>query len=194
MKMLHTKHLSIVLTALALLPSCASTSRSIAQTGPIIGTIEAANDHLIDIQLGPQRISGEGQGLVILSFLTLGVSDYAEGMTLEASGDSGGIGNMVGNAFGAISSFLPAGGLDKVKSEALRDACDKANCDILAYPVYYIEESGFSPIYANYTVEVQGFPGMIKGASNVARTVEKGVTPFPGVLDEHGEDATAKND
>ena len=183
MKIPHTRHLPIILTALALLSSCTSTSRSIAQTGPIIGVIESTNDHLIDIQLGPQRVSGEGQGLTILSFITLGVSDYAEGMQLQTSGDSGSIGNMVGNAFGAISSFLPAGGLAKVKSEAVRDACDKANCDILAYPVYYIKESGFSPIYANYTVEVKGFPGMIQGASNVVRKVEQGITLFPGVLE-----------
>ena len=123
--------LSIVLGALALLPSCASTSRSIGQTGAIIGKIEAANDHLIDIELGQERVTGEGEGTVILSLFTMGVTNYATGLALEVSGDSGGIAGMVGNAFGAIGSLLPTAGLAKVKSEALRDACDKASCDIL---------------------------------------------------------------
>ena len=130
--------------------------------------------------------------MVILKFLTLGVDDYAEGMTLESSGDSGGIGAMVGDVFGMIGSVM-SGGLDKIKSEAVRDACDKANCDILAYPVYAITESGFSPIYATYTVEVQGFPGTIVGAENVPREVKPGVTPFPGVLGKLGENADEKN-
>jgi hypothetical protein len=180
--------LSIVLGALALLPSCASTSRSIGQTGAIIGNIEAANDHLIDIELGQERVSGEGEGTVILSLFTMGVTNYATGLALEVSGDSGGIAGMVGNAFGAIGSFLPTTGLAKVKSEALRDACDKASCDILAYPVYYIKESGYPPFYAKYEVEVHGFPGVINGAENVPRKVEAGVTPFNGARGEHGED------
>jgi hypothetical protein len=181
MKPHYAIHLSIVLGAVALLPSCFSTSRSVGQTGAIIGSIAAANDHLIDIELGDQRVTGEGEGTVILSLFTMGVTNYATGMALEVSGGSDGsdgIAGMVGNAFGAVGSLLPTAGLAKVKSEALRDACDKAGCDILAYPVYHIEESGFPPIYATYKVEVQGFPGVIKGAKNVPRVVERGVTPF----------------
>ena len=118
------------------------------------------NDHEVDIRFESERISGTASGTTILRVFHWGPGNFSDGLAVQ-SADAG----FMSSASGAIGSLLPDSGLGKVKSAAVRDACDKAKCDVLGYPMFYIDEVDYL-LWAETTVSVVGFPGKILAITN----------------------------
>ena len=110
-----------VLISLSFLCSCASTTRDIISTGHPLGVISATNDHEVDIRFEPNRVSGAASGTTVLKIFHWGPGNFSDGLAVQ-SADAG----FMSSALGALGSMLPESGLGKIKSDAVRDACDKA--------------------------------------------------------------------
>ena len=159
-----------LLIPLILLCSCASTTRDIISTGHPLGTISAMNDHKVDIRFESDRVTGAASGTTILKIFHWGPANFSAGLTVQTN-DSG----FMSSALGALGSMLPKSGLGKVKSAAVRDACDKAKCDVLGYPMFYIDERDYF-LWTETSVSVTGFPGKILAITN-EKHIDRQVKP-----------------
>jgi hypothetical protein len=136
--------------------------------------MEAANDHLVDVQMDSGRVSGNASGTIFFGAFLMGASDSSAGLAVTApssGGGGGGVAGMFSGMVGALSGLLPTVGVGQIKSAAVRSACDEAQCDVLGYPMYYIEEMNFF-LWKHIEVTVVGFPGEIKGIKNIPRKFE----------------------
>lgn len=139
---------------------CAKNSLDIVNEGRPMGVFEPKRDYVVDIPMGSSKVSGESSGVEILGIFTIGASETAQGVDVSSRGD------------GALSSalaLLPQSSSQKFKNAALRDACEKNNCDVLGYTMYNVNEKNFF-LFKTYDVQVSGFPGRIEGLENVKRT------------------------
>jgi hypothetical protein len=149
-----------LLISIIFLCSCASTTRDIISTGHPLGVISAMNDHEVDIRFESERVSGDASGTTILKIFHWGPGNFSDGLAVQST-DEG----FLSSAVGALGSMLPDSGLGKVKSAAVRDACDKAKCDVLGYPMFYIDEMDYL-LWTETSVSVVGFPGKIHAITN----------------------------
>jgi len=159
---------------------CAKNNIDIVDTGKPIGVFEPKRDYIVDIPMGETKVSGESSGVEILGVFTIGASETAEGVDLSGRGDStlgGGTANAgVFNPVAALApalALVPKSSKQKFKAAALRDACDKNNCDVLGYTMYNVNEKNYF-LFKTYDVKVQGFPGRVEGLENVVRTYSPG--------------------
>jgi hypothetical protein len=131
--------------------------------------MEAANDHIVDITMGSERVSGQASGTIILGIFAIGATDYSDGLAVTAStSDGGSIAGMFSSVAGAVGGLIPQLGVSKVKSAAVRAACDENKCDVLGYPMFYVDEVNYF-LWKDIDVHVVGFPGHINGIKNVPR-------------------------
>ena len=150
-----------------LLASCRSTERDLIQTPRPFGNTASLYDYGVDLQIGPSKVQGKAGGGVVLWLWRYGAGDYHEGLVYTPGGVAGPAGKV----------FPLSGRLAEVKSAAVRDACDRANCDILAYPMFEVKRyDGWISHY--YTVTVTGFPGTLNSVTNYQRQVKNGVVDF----------------
>lgn len=157
---------TIAFIALVLLSSCASTTRDVVTTGHPFGAVTAVNDHAVDIQFESNRVEGEASGTTVLYIFNLAPSNFSEGLAVQSADDG-----FMSSTLGALGSMLPSSALGKVKSAAVRAACDEADCDVLGYPMFYIDRVDYL-LWAELKVKVVGFPGRILSISN-QRHVDK---------------------
>lgn len=132
-----------------------------------MGVSAPAQDWLVDIEFGQQRIQGRSRGGNFLMF-RVGDRDAAPAVY-------GGETEIGGSALFGDSR------LDQLKSAAIQDAIEQAGCDVMAYPMFRYEEVSH-PFGAHYAVTVTGFPGWVQGIRKVDRQVTPGVNRFPGSL------------
>ena len=134
-----------------------------------MGMLEPGIDHVIDVTMGSERVSGEASGMVILGVYPLGPSDYADGLAVTSSSSGGdSIAGIFTGIAGAVGGLLPDSPMGKIKSAAVRTACDAAGCDVLGYPMFYVDETNYF-LWKEIHVRVVGFPGMIGEVKNVPR-------------------------
>ena len=165
---------SLSLCSVILLAACAGTSRDIIQTDNPFGMMEAANDHIVDITMDSERVSGSASGTIILGAFVMGASDYSDGLAVTTPTPGGGaISGIFSSVAGAVGSLIPQVGVSKIKSAAIRAACDTAKCDVLGYPMFYLEEVNYF-LWKSVDVRVVGFPGHIKGLKTVPRVYNVG--------------------
>jgi hypothetical protein len=160
------------------LAGCARNSIDVVNEGKTIGVFEPKRDYVVDIPMGSSKVSGESSGVEILGIFTIGASETADGVDVSSRGDS--TLNRNGSSGGA-SVFSPAAALapalallpksseQKFKAAALRDACEKNNCDVLGYAMYNVNEKNFF-LFKTYDVKFKGFPGRVEGLENITRT------------------------
>ena len=141
------------------LSSCAKNSLDIVNEGKPMGAFEPKKDYVVDIPMGKTQVSGESSGIEILGYFTIGASETAEGVDVSSRSD-----NILGNAL----SLLPKSSSQKFKAAALRDACEKNNCDVLGYTMYNVNEKNFF-LFKYYDVKVKGFPGRVDSLENINR-------------------------
>jgi hypothetical protein len=157
-----------------LLAACAGTSRDIIQTDHPFGMLEAANDHIVEITMGSERVSGRASGTIILGVFVMGASDYSDGLVVTTPTPGGGsISDKFSSVAGAVGGLIPQASVSKFKSAAVRAACDENKCDVLGYPMFYLEEVNYF-LWKSVDVRVVGFPGHIKGLKNVPRKYNVG--------------------
>ena len=96
-----------------------------------------------DVEVG-QKISGKSTTTVILGFIKLGDSEYADGVS-----------------YGTGYSFS-LGGAEGAKAAAAYKAIKAAKADILVAPTYVVKENGFAPIFMTIDAEVTGYAGTVK--------------------------------
>ena len=137
--------------------ACKSTHREIIESGPVLGQMFPKNDHVVDVQFESQKIKGEASGVTLLGFINFGPSDYSKNLAYEAVREERGY-------FDWLAGLWPDFG-SKIKSAAVRDACDSVNCDLLGFPMYYVDETNYF-LWKVQTWRVAGFPGMVQGMSN----------------------------
>jgi hypothetical protein len=123
------------------LSGCSSLNQS-AVSPPIEHRV--ITEYITDMEVG-RRISGKSTTTVILGFIKLGDSEYADGVS-----------------YGTGFSFS-LGGAEGAKSAAAYKAIKAGKADILIAPTYVVREYGFSPIYTTIEAEVTGFAGTVKG-------------------------------
>lgn len=144
-----------------LVAGCQSTHRDVQVTGRPIGEMQSLNDYVANIEIQSEQVTGTAKGGVLFGVLDTGTTDYAEYITYD------------GNSFSSLSSILGSSRLDQIKRAAVKDACSKAGCDVLAYPMF--EWSSNSALFVKeYTVEVRGYPGFIREIKNYPRKVVPG--------------------
>lgn len=143
---------------------CKSTSRDIIQTGHVLGDLRPVNDHLVDVRFDNTKIEGEASGISILGFFEFGPSHYSNGLEYKTNKQEGGIAGLIGGAVGSIASLIPDFG-GKLRGAAVRDACDAADCDLIGFPMFYVDEIDYI-LWKQQTWRVVGFPGHIKSMTN----------------------------
>ena len=150
-----------LLLSCALLASCATTHHETHTTPRPIGVMESLNDYVADVQISSEAVTGSAEGGTFLGLFETGTQDYAEYLAFD------------GKSFSPLSAFLGDIRLDEVKRAAVLDACKKAGCDVLAYPIFqwFANENIF---VTEYKVQVKGFPGFIKGIKNYPRQIVPG--------------------
>lgn len=153
--------------------SCQSTTRDVVFTGHPLGDVTPANDHTVEITFAPEMVTGSASGTTLLGIFNLGPSHYSDGLVSTTGKKDTGLLGGLGSAFAAITSILPTDMSGKIKSAAVRDACDKAKCDLLGYPMYYVDEHNFF-LWSHKTITVRGYPGKLGAMSNQKRPTEKG--------------------
>jgi hypothetical protein len=130
--------------AAALLASTVACS-TFNQSAPSQGLQSQINaDFAADIEVGSVT-KGRSRTIVLLGFITLGDSKYADGVNYGVSKPSFG--------FGAT---------EDAKSAAAYNALKKTNADILVAPRYTVDEFNFLGIYRTIDAEVVGFSANIK--------------------------------
>ena len=152
---------------------CAKNSQDIVNEGKTIGVFEPKRDYVVDIPMRNEKVSGQASGVKILGLFTIGAGNTAEAVGMSNRGDStlGGPGSS-SSAFSAFSStlaMLPKSTEEKFKAAALRDACEKNNCDVIGYALYNIDSTNFF-LFKTYDVSVKGFPGNVESLENVNRS------------------------
>ncbi len=136
--------------------SCSTTSthRDIQKLGAPLGEFVSATDHAVKIRLGSEKITGKATGGLLFSAIPYGASDYVDS-----------------TSFSSQYGFQLAGDrLSQIKSAAMRNAVDKADCDIIAYPVFRWNRKE-NLVSTSYSVSVTGFPGHIESVTNIERTL-----------------------
>jgi hypothetical protein len=155
--------------ALLFAASCQSTSRDVIQTGHVLGDLRPANDHVVDVRFDNVKIEGEASGISVLGIFEWGPSNYSNGLEYKSSTQASGIVGMIGGVIGSITSLIPDFG-GRIRSAAVREACDEAQCDLLGFPMFYVDETNYF-LWKEQTWRVVGFPGHIKSMTNTpART------------------------
>jgi hypothetical protein len=145
-----------------------NSQRDVIQSVRTYGTTEALNDYVVDIQVANQRINGRAWGGTVLFFWRTGVGDHTslvmtkDGEVLKSDDQK---------------HYSDVSRLDEIKSAAVRAACDAAHCDILAYPLYNVNEHNWL-FGTTYEVEVIGFPAKLEGMQNVRRNIRGGTIDF----------------
>lgn len=162
----------LILTALcSLSAACASTSRDVVQTGHVLGKMIPANNHIVDIEFDEARVEGTASGTQILWFIEYGPESYSDGLAYKdvepREGFTGLLRDIGGWFFGLVPNF---GG--RIRSAAVREACDLAECDLLGYPMYYIDETNYF-LWREVTITVKGFPGYVNSLTNVPAPQEE---------------------
>ena len=164
---------------LIFLGGCAKNSRDIVEDGRTLGTFEPKRDYVVDIPMGESQVVGQASGMQILGLITIGAGKTADGVDVGNRGDStlgisssSGPGSLAAGALAPIMA-LTSSTSDKFKKAALRNACDSANCDILGYPMYNVNETNFF-LFKTYDVKVKGFPGKVGRLENVNRRYSVG--------------------
>ena len=178
-----------LITALIIISlcGCAKNSLDIVNEGKPMGVFEPKKDYVVDIPMGKSPVTGESSGVEILGLFTIGASEQAEGVDITNRGNNtlgdSGAGNSANSPLGAVTSTLGAviepassvintflkGGRSSFKAAALRDACEKNNCDVLGYTMYNVNEKNFF-VFKTYDVQVKGFPGRVDSLENVNRS------------------------
>ena len=140
---------------------CAKNNIDIVDTGHPIGVFEPKRDYIVDIPMGSKKVKGESSGIEILGVFTIGASKTAEGVDISSRGDGTlGSSSSTSTAFSPAAALAPALALvpksskQKFKSAALRDACDKNDCDVLGYTMYDVTEKNYF-LFKTYDVEVR---------------------------------------
>lgn len=99
-----------------------------------------------------------------MTLFSFGASDYVEGALIDD---------------GKMISVFGSSRLSEIKSAAVRDACEKNSCDVLAYPIFqWRQVDNF--LSTEYKVQVKGFPGMVRSVQNVPRVIAPGHLRFDG--------------
>ena len=142
--------------------ACKSTHREIIQSGHVLGELHPKNDHVVDVQFGSQKIQGEASGVTVLWLFNFGPSNYSKNLAYEAKNDAPGYFDWLGALWPDFNG--------RIKSAAVRQACDSVNCDLLGFPMYYVDETNYF-LWKEHTWRVVGFPGMIQGMSNRAARI-----------------------
>lgn len=164
---------------------CAKNSLDIVNEGKPMGVFEPKKDYVVDIPMGKSPVTGESSGVEILGLFTIGASEQAEGVDItnrgnntlgdSASAPSAGAFAFVGSVAGLMTPVsdlfqdILDGSAPDFKAAALRDACEKNNCDVLGYTMYNVNEKNFF-VFKTYDVQVKGFPGRVDSLENVNRS------------------------
>jgi len=160
------KLIPVVFCALAAV-SCKSTSRDVVETGLVLGNTYPVNDHYLEIEFGSDRVEGTASGSVLFWLFEWGPEHYSDGLEYHVGQTGGGVETFSGlfySMFNGIAGLFPDMG-GRVRSAAVRDACDKAECDLLGAPMFFIDEMDYV-VFKTQTIRVTGFPGMIKSMTN----------------------------
>jgi hypothetical protein len=144
--------------------ACKSTQREIIQSGHVLGQLHPKNDHVVDVQFDSRKIQGEASGITVLWFFSFGPSNYSKNLAYEAKAEKPISLFDTFFGFGWLGALFPDLN-GRIKSAAVREACDSANCDLLGFPMYYVDETDYI-LWKEHTWRVVGFPGMIQGMSN----------------------------
>jgi hypothetical protein len=126
--------------SLVVLTGCSSLNQS--AVSPSLKQ-EVTTEFKADVEVG-KKTTGKSTTTVILGFIKLGDSQFADGVS-----------------YGTGFSFS-LGGAEGAKSAAAYKAIKAANADILVAPTYIVKEEGFGPIYTTIEAEVTGFAGTVK--------------------------------
>ncbi len=168
------KYISFIL--LISLCGCAKNSQDIVNDGRPMGVFEPKKDYVVDIPMGNSKVTGESAGVELFGIFTIGASETAEGVDISGRGNSTlGGSTSAGGMFNPTAALAPALALipksskEKFKAAALRNACEKNNCDVLGYTMYNVNEKNFW-LFKTYDVQVSGFPGRVESLENVNRT------------------------
>jgi hypothetical protein len=131
----------VSIASLVVLTGCSSLNQS--AVSPSLKQ-EVTTEFKADVEVG-KKTTGKSTTTVILGFIKLGDSQFADGVS-----------------YGTGFSFS-LGGAEGAKSAAAYKAIKAANADILVAPTYIVKEEGFGPIYTTIEAEVTGFAGTVKG-------------------------------
>ena len=171
--------------------SCAKNTRDVVEDGRTIGVFEPKRDYVVDIPMGEKQVMGKAKGMEILGFITIGAGQTADGAEINSRGESTlGSGASVSSGGSSLAGLALAplkvvgSSSEKFKKAALRDACEKNQCDVLGYTMYEVDEKNFF-LFKTYDVKVRGFPGRVGKLENVQRKYSVGNsywrTPLPEI-------------
>tara|TARA_B100000902_G_C27230211_1_gene874387 strand:- start:326 stop:874 length:549 start_codon:yes stop_codon:yes gene_type:complete len=176
-----------LLFALFFIGGCAKNSRDVVEDGRTLGSFEPKKDYLVDIPMGEARVMGQSSGVKILGLITLGAGQTASGVDVTHRGESTMGGSSSVGTVSALSALALAplvSTSEKFKKAALRDACEKNNCDVLGYTMYNVNEKNYF-LFKTYNVKVKGFPGKVGRLENVQRNYTIGDSywrrPLPAI-------------
>lgn len=105
---------------------------------------QVSADFAADVEVG-NLAKGRSRTVVILGFITLGDSKFADGVN-----------------YGVNKPSFGFGATEDTKSAAAYNALKKTNADILVAPRYTVDEFNFFGIYKTIDAEVVGYSGTIK--------------------------------
>ena len=159
------KSAPLLLLALAAAPGCATRHFDAAVAERPIGTMVPAHDWAVEVEIDNSRVAGSSSGGSFL-FWSTGDSRYSPA-------------TVGGSTFLDQAPPLDAKRLDELKAAAVYDAVTKAQCEVLAYPVFWWEESGLPFIFSKYTVHVRGNPGWVRAFRELERDHVPGTNYLP---------------
>jgi len=136
----HLKLISALALSMAFV-GCSSLNQSAPSSG-MKSSIEA--DFSPEIEVGP-KATGRSKTTVILGFIKLGDSQYADGVN-----------------YGVGKPSFGFGATEDAKSAAAYKALQTNKSDILVAPRYTVDEFNFLYIFRTIDAEVTGFTGKIK--------------------------------
>ena len=136
----HLKLISALALSMAFV-GCSSLNQSAPSTG-LSSSVEA--DFAADIELGP-KATGRSKTTVILGFIKLGDSQFADGVN-----------------YGVGKPSFGFGATEDAKSAAAYKALQTNKSDSLVAPRYTVDEFNFLYIFRTIDAEVTGFTGKIK--------------------------------
>ncbi len=154
-------HAGLAVAICAATSSCNSTHRDVHLTGRPIGDLQSLNDYVADVQISSKPILGTAEGGTALLVFKTGAMDYSDCIVYD------------GGAFTSVSNILGSGRLAEIKRAAIRDACARADCDVLAYPMFEWTEQQVL-FGSTYVVTVKGYPGHLREIRGVEREVVPG--------------------
>lgn len=162
------KILPLFIFVLAFVPSCATRQHEVMTTGNPMGVAVPAHDWAVEVQIDTTRVVGSSQGGSFL-FWNIGDDKYSPGTVGEAT-------------FLGTAPPLDAKRLRELKAAAVYDAVTKANCEVLAYPLFWWEEEGIPFLFTNYTVHVKGNPGWVRKFTPIKRENRPGINYLPNAV------------